>query len=126
MLDRLGILDDLPRDLLPAALLRIASRLAELKDPPAEVPLPPPDLTAHQLAERYGRSCSAVRQWLEVGRVPGAYKMRNREWRIPFASVLAFEASERAPTASENGTRDVVSLAAWRKELRTTSKDSIA
>jgi hypothetical protein len=34
----------------------------------------------------------------EQGELRGAYKFRGREWRIPLASVLAYETAEREKT----------------------------
>ena len=34
---------------------------------------------------------STVRGWCEAGRFPGAYKLHDREWRIPAAALETFE-----------------------------------
>jgi hypothetical protein len=75
----------------------------------------PAGATVEDLAARYGRAPSTVRGWCEAGRFPGAYKLHDREWRIPTAAVEAFEAKERRrerPTS--RGGRDVQSLSDWR------------
>lgn len=64
----------------------------------AEPSVGPVDLTVTDLAARYGRAPATVRWWLEQGRIPGAYRLRGREWRVSLASLAAFEASERART----------------------------
>ena len=56
---------------------------------------PPADLTVREVAVRYGRHDSTVRQWLERGLFPGAYKLRNRDWRVPPAAIAAFDQRER-------------------------------
>ncbi len=59
-------------------------------------PLPPVDLTVEILAARFDRKPSTIREWCEGGVFSGAYKFRDREWRVPMESVLAFEAQQRA------------------------------
>lgn len=59
----------------------------------------PADPTVADLAERFGRSRSTVRWWIEAGRFPGAYRLRGREWRVPAAGVAAFESTERSGAA---------------------------
>lgn len=71
---------------LPVGWLR-----AELEAEGAESSSAPlADLTVEALAAELGRSPSTVRGWLIEGSVPGAYKLRGREWRIPRAAVRAF------------------------------------
>lgn len=62
--------------------------------PPTGSP-PPPDLTVGALAKRFDRAPATVREWCERQVFAGAYRFRGREWRVPLASVLAFEAEER-------------------------------
>jgi hypothetical protein len=74
------------------------------------------DPTVEAIASRYGRAPSTVRGWCEAGRFPGAYKLHDREWRIPMAALEAFEAQERRrdhPTGQ--GRRRVRSLSDWRR-----------
>ena len=74
------------------------------------------DMTVQELADRFGRCPSTVRAWCEAGRLPGAYKLRGREWRIPAVALRLFQDQEggsltRQPTSS--GKRS--SLADWRR-----------
>jgi excisionase family DNA binding protein len=48
------------------------------------------DLTVEQVAEKLNRSPSTIRGWLAADRLPGAYRLRGREWRIPLATLQAF------------------------------------
>lgn len=82
-----------------------------------------PDLTVHDLAERFGRRPSTIRTWVEAGRFPGAYRFQNREWRVPAAGVAAFEAGARdrprprrdgMTVAPPRADRTVVDLGTWR------------
>lgn len=59
------------------------------------------DLTAAELARRWNRGGSTIRTMCENGELPAAYKFRGREWRIPQASVRAYEAAERERGASD-------------------------
>ena len=58
------------------------------------------DFTLEAVAARFGRSRSTVRGWLEAGRLPGAYKLRGRSWRIPPAALDAFLEAERSALPS--------------------------
>jgi hypothetical protein len=114
-----------------AALLALAKALPE----GATVPVPRewilvlledvqpssgPDLTVEQLAARFKRSRSTLRTWCELGRFPGAYRFRNREWRVPPRALAIFEANERErgdrhPVLRPPPADDVVDLSDWRR-----------
>src|SRR5438552_2533326 len=74
---------------------------------------PPADLTVADVCARFGRKPSAVRNWLERGMFPGAYRLMGRAWRVPVSAVEAFQvkqaggAGESAPTPGD--------LGAWRR-----------
>jgi excisionase family DNA binding protein len=67
----------------------------------------PVDFTVAELATRFHRSRSTVREWCEHGRFGSAYKLNGRDWRIPQAAVDAFLAEQR-------GGKHVSLLGAWR------------
>jgi excisionase family DNA binding protein len=67
----------------------------------------PVDFTVAELAARFHRSRSTVRDWCEHGRFDGAYKLNRRDWRIPRAAVDAFLADQR-------GEKHMSQLGAWR------------
>ncbi len=71
----------------------------------------PVDFTVAQLAARFHRSASTIRDWCEHGRFEGAYKLNGRDWRIPQAGVSAFLAQQR-------GERPVAEFGAWRAVRR--------
>lgn len=75
------------------------------------------DPTVEVVADRYGRATSTVRGWCEAGRFPGAYKLHDREWRIPQAAIETFDATQRERQA---GCRraPVQSLGDWRRDSR--------
>jgi excisionase family DNA binding protein len=54
------------------------------------------DLTVPQAAERLRRSASTVRTWCADGTLPGAYRLRGREWRIPAGALRAMQLAEAA------------------------------
>ena len=81
-------------------------------DEPAAVAV---DLTVTDLAQRFRRHPSTIRQWLEAGRLEG-YKLFGREWRVPLAAVAAFQDQQRHGREREGSlTRGAPSLGDWRK-----------
>src|SRR3989442_5092978 len=73
------------------------------------------DLTVTDLAQRFRRHPSTIRQWLESGRLEG-YKLFGREWRVALASAAAFQDQQRH--GRERGgslARSAPSLGDWRK-----------
>jgi len=72
------------------------------------------DLTVTDLAQRFRRHPSTIRQWLEAGRLEG-YKLFGREWRVPLAAVAAFQDQQRHGERRSSPTRGAPSLADWRK-----------
>ncbi len=93
----------IPRELL----LVLLDSYAELASPALVDP------AVEEIATRYGRAPSTIRGWCEAGRFPGAYKIHGRQWRIPRASLTAFEAVQRERPAG-SGARSVRSLSDWR------------
>jgi excisionase family DNA binding protein len=47
------------------------------------------DLTVESAGKQLGRSASTLRTWCAAGLIPGAYRLRGREWRIPPAALQA-------------------------------------
>jgi excisionase family DNA binding protein len=77
------------------------------------------DLTVEQVAKKLNRSPSTVRNWLAAGDIPGAYRLKRREWRIPPSALEWFLDKQRtAPqaTATTVGAR-ALALDEWRKHL---------
>jgi hypothetical protein len=94
--------------------------LLELLDGAGDRPtltVEPADLTAVQVAARFGRHASTVRLWLERGLFPGAYKLRGRDWRVPPSALAAFDAREREgkPHARPTPCGKTANLADWRR-----------
>jgi excisionase family DNA binding protein len=97
----------LPKDLLLELLAAEATGAASA------------DLTTRELAERLHRAPSTIRGWLEEGRLPGAYKLNGRDWRVPAEAVETFLAGQRVRYASRSGEdarTSPVDLSAWRRE----------
>jgi excisionase family DNA binding protein len=78
------------------------------------------DFTVAELAARFHRSASTVRDWCEHGRFEGAYKLNGRDWRIPQAGVDAFLIKQRgeSPVAQKPGESPAAQLGAWRAVRR--------
>ena len=72
---------------------------------------PQADFTVAELAARFHRSASTVRDWCEHGRFESAYKLNGRDWRIPQAAVDIFLGEQRSKGS-------VAPLGAWRAVRR--------
>ena len=75
-------------------------------------------LTVKQLAEETGRSVSTVRGWLAEQLIPGAYKLRGREWRVPRAGLREFlehQARTKREVRPALGRKGGAGLGSWRK-----------
>ena len=101
MTPTLGELRRAAEALPPGAGLSLSREylLQVLPADPARVP-DVAELSIADVARKFGRSASTVRGWLEDGRLPGAYKLRGRSWRIPPAALDAFlEDQQGGPTS---------------------------
>ena len=74
------------------------------------------DFTCKQLAAELGRTSACIRGWCSAGKLAGAYRLRDREWRIPRASLERFLDAERtrAPKPRRTSQAKPVDLGAWR------------
>lgn len=73
--------------------------------------------TVEQFAVRADRAPSTVRTWCADGRLPGARKLRGREWRIPRSALRALLDGDEPPERERGVKRlDVPrgGLSAWR------------
>ncbi len=84
--------------------------LAAVDGGQADQVAPQPDFTVAELAARFHRSASTIRDWCECGRFEGAYKLNGRDWRISQAAVDAFLAQQRGESPAQ--------LGAWRTVRR--------
>jgi excisionase family DNA binding protein len=114
-------LADAIRDLPDAALVPVGWVREHLQEAPApaqeavEV-----DLDLRAASALYGRSVSTLRSWCQEGRLPGAYRLRGREWRIPRESLARFQEAQRRTASPENrkpSPRGDGDLSAWRRTV---------
>jgi len=85
------------------ALLTVPAQwLREALGDAQEAPTPPEasDLTLQAFGLRFGRSASTVRLWCEERRIPGAWKLNGKAWRIPASSVELFRRQQGAPASN--------------------------
>lgn len=78
------------------------------------------DLTVEQLGARIGRKPSTVRMWLARGELEGAYKLFDREWRIPPSAVVALQrkqASRPIRRRAQSADATAVDLGEWRRHV---------
>ncbi|MHB1194787.1 MAG: helix-turn-helix domain-containing protein [Longimicrobiales bacterium] len=80
-------------------------------------------LTVAEVANRATRAPSTIRTWCAEGRLPGARRLRGREWRIPAAALRALLETDSPGDERGAGTRQRLQapkggLAAWREVQR--------
>lgn len=74
------------------------------------------DLTAEEFGRLRNRAPSTIRTWAAAGRLPGAYRLNGREWRIPRSALRALRENGRGEEAEQSpGDGD---LSGWREHLR--------
>jgi hypothetical protein len=99
---------------LPVGWLRARLR----SDGSGVVPDPLADLSCAEVGAALGRSPSTIRAWCTRGDMPGAYRLRQREWRIPRASLRRY-LDQQATGAESHVAAEPVDLTAWRQHYRT-------
>lgn len=52
------------------------------------------DMTLKEVADEVGRAKSTVRSWCNSEKLEGAYRLNNRDWRVPRRSLQAFLAGQ--------------------------------
>jgi hypothetical protein len=104
--------------LVPAA--EVLERLPVLNEGVGVDPLVALDVDA--AGEVLGRSSSTVREYCRRELLPGAFRQRGREWRIPLDAIRAFQATEAKEAKQANGAgkrQGDTDLSSWRKEIPT-------
>ena len=74
------------------------------------------DLTAEAVGEMLGRAPSTIRGWCRDGRLPGAFRLRGREWRIPPAALAALRDSDPGQNGCNVRSRPA-DLGSWRRHV---------
>ncbi len=100
-----------------AVMLPVEAVHTWLADESAGTDGPLGDLTLTQVATATGRAVSTIRTWANSGKLPGAYKLNGRDWRIPSSALRAF-LDAQANGAGAHPTLDdrEADLSAWRSE----------
>lgn len=75
------------------------------------------DLTVDEIARRLGRTAACVRSWAAAGKLPGAYRLQGREWRVPAAGLRSY-LDAQAGHPSEPRRAETADLSAWRRARR--------
>lgn len=77
------------------------------------------DMTVAQCAERFGRSVSTIRTWLGRNELPGAYRLYDREWRIPLSAIehLQREQAKQHRASKVSEVLKGADISEWRNHL---------
>ena len=111
----------IPRELaaLPdEALVPVHWVLRLLEEEYASEAVAGPGLTVAAAAEIIGRAPSTVRAWCAAERLPGAFRLGGREWRIPSSAISGLSEGGDPPQAPvcETLVTPRGGLGAWRRE----------
>lgn len=75
------------------------------------------DLTVRDVAQMLDRAPSTIRRWAGAGDLPGAYRLQDREWRIPRSALVALrERGQEEPGQTKRGRSGPIDLSGWREE----------
>ena len=83
------------------------------------------DLTVKEVAARFGRRESTIREWLARGDLEGAYRLYGREWRIPVSSIDRLQRAEgrlRDSRRAQNRVERSPDIGGWRRHLKRESE----
>lgn len=106
-----------PGSLIPVDWLREQLEAADAPKPAGHAL---DDLTVQQAGAQLGRSPSTIRTWCAAGLIPGAYRLRGREWRIARAALRAMldkEGEKKPDIAPGTKKRGKARLGDWRKHV---------
>ena len=105
----------------PGSLIPRDWLLSQLEGVEAESPSTTlADMSSEEAAEILHRAPSTVRDYCRRRLLPGAYRQRGREWRVPRSAVLAFqraEAKPKAPVRVSGRRAEEPDLGSWRAAL---------
>lgn len=97
------------------ALVPVGWIREQLRKVPAEADDDGPGLTVEAYADLCGRARSTVRNWCASGRIPGAFKLAGKEWRVPRAALASVGPTAPAPQSPcERLGVPAGGLSAWR------------
>lgn len=93
MLSRREILRELVDGVPPG--FTVSVRADWIKELVADLPEPEPgveiDLTAEEVGRLLGRDPKTIASWCRMGTLEGAYRLNDREWRIPRPALTAYQ-----------------------------------
>jgi hypothetical protein len=72
-------------------------------------------LTLEDVASRDGRVVSTVRTWCNSGKLPGAFRLNGRDWRVPAQSLTAWRESQQNPTPKAASDPPNDDIGSWRR-----------
>lgn len=80
------------------------------------------DLDAEEAGRVLKRSASTVRDYCRCELLPGSYRQRGREWRVPHSAIRIFQRNEAAPPeefpiSASRSPSSPPDLGGWRKEV---------
>lgn len=79
------------------------------------------DLTVQDVATQFKRGASTIRTWCERGDLPGAYRNRGREWRIPASAIEAMQREQArrhvTPRATTSRNGKPTDISSWRSHM---------
>ena len=74
------------------------------------------DFTVNRVASELSRSPSTVREWCRAGKIPEAYRLNGREWRIPRSGLQKYLNRQDGSGPRSPRRHREIDLSAWRRE----------
>jgi len=109
----------LPVDWLQSLLEQEVKRVGDMPDDL---------LTLEEVGKRLGRAVSTARSWCNSGKIPGAFRLHGKDWRIPTKALQELiESQSRAEQAPKGiPSHPGAELASWRRLRPAKGKGRVA
>jgi excisionase family DNA binding protein len=95
--------------------------LAADSDTPSIAPAESPvvDLSVAEVAQRFRKGPSTIRQWCQSGELAGAYRLHGKGWRVPLSAIEAMQRAQASKHATMATSKQAPSddLGAWRAHV---------
>ena len=75
-------------------------------------------LSLEEVGERVGRAVSTVRTWANSGKLPGAFRLNGRDWKVPESALADYLDAQKNPNSQTGVHPQSTDLGSWRSVRR--------